>query len=158
VRCEVINREMKKMKKLQRYIGRMQYGANDGFLAVSMVLILSAVVISIAATIALVAIGEGQASLAATQGEQNLAFVEGCVEDALLKVRASATFGDPTGTPVSIARPEGTCIVTVVSKVGSGTVTWTMNATTNATNYTRTIQAIFSRSASGITLNSWREI
>lgn len=126
-----------------------------GYIALITVLIVMAVVTATASTVALLSIGEGQSGFALFKGEDTLTFVEGCTEDALLKARADASFGEPVGTPITITRPEGNCSVTVVSKVGN---TWTVDVTTQATTYKRTIQVIFDRLPTGITLTSWKEI
>ena len=114
-----------------------------------MILIISAVVIGIATTVAVLAVGEAQSGLALTKGEDALNFVEGCTEDALLKARASATY-----TGGNITRPEGTCTVTV-SKAGN---TWTITVSTTATLYVRTIKAIITQDGYGDTITSWQEI
>jgi hypothetical protein len=134
---------------------RKYYQRQQGFIALTTVLLLLAVTVGIAVSVTYSTIGEAQSGLTLFKGEENLHFIEGCAEDALLKARSSSTFGDPTGTPVTITRPEGTCSVTVASKAG---VTWTMNVTTSATTYKRTVQIIFNRNTTGITLTSWKEI
>ncbi len=75
-----------------------------GFVAVVTVLIITAVIVSTVSTVSLLAIGEAQSSLTLFKGEDTLAFVEGCVEDVLLKIRSDSAY---SGT--SITRPEGTC-------------------------------------------------
>lgn len=130
----------------------------QGFIAFSTVLIIMVTTLIIASTVAYLAIGEIQSAFALYKGEDTVQFVEGCMEDALLKARASSTFGDPVGTPVNITRPEGTCVITVVSKTGSNPTVWTMKATTLSTQYVRTIQVIFDRSVTVITLTSWKEL
>lgn len=122
----------------------------NGFIAISTILIISAVVLGIAVTVALSSIGEGQASLALTKGEQTLHFVEGCAEDALLKIRSNASYANPG--PVTITRPEGTCSVSV--SPGSPNI---LTVTTEDTKYKRTIQIQYTRSSSGITMTSWKE-
>src|SRR5260221_5347286 len=97
-----------------------------GYIAILTVLIISAVVIAIATTVSLLAIGEAQSSLSLFKGEDTLTFVEGCMEDALLKARNSNSY-----TSGSITRPEGTCTITV-AKAGT---TWTVTATTTNTQY-----------------------
>jgi hypothetical protein len=114
-----------------------------------------AVTVGIAVSVTYASIGEAQSGLTLFKGEENLHFVEGCAEDALLKARSSSTFGDPAGTPVTITRPEGTCSVTVNSKVGT---TWTMDVTSSTTTYKKTIRIIFNRNTTGISLTSWKEI
>ncbi len=121
-----------------------------GFIAISTILIISAVVLGIAVTVALVSIGEGQASLSLTKGEQTLHFVEGCAEDALLKIRSNASYANPG--PATITRPEGTCSVSVTS--GSPN---TLTVTTQDTKYKRSVVILYTRSSSGITLTSWKE-
>lgn len=125
------------MKKIQK-----------GYIAFTTILILSAVTLAIATTVALLAIGEAQSSLALSEGEETLTFVEGCMEDALLKARASDSYAGGT-----VTRPEGTCSITV-SKVSN---TWTITATTTSTAYKRTIQVIAVKGSS-MTLTSWKEL
>ena len=103
---------------------------------------------AIATTVSLLAIGEAQSSYALSKGEDTLGFVEGCMEDALLKVRASDSY-----VGGSITRPEGTCTITI-SKVDS---TWTVTATTTSTTYKRTIEVVGNKGTSFI-ITSWKEL
>lgn len=119
-----------------------------GYIALTTVLILSAVTLAIATTISLLAIGEAQSSLALHKGEDSLTFVEGCMEDALLNARESDSY-----TGGTLTRPEGTCSITV-NKVSN---TWTITATTTSTAYTRTIQVVAVKGSS-LTLTSWKEL
>jgi hypothetical protein len=125
-----------------------QNTGKNGFVAIVTTLIIGAVCLAIISSVALLSIGEAQAALSQTSGEETLAFVEGCVEDGLLKSRASSSY-----TGGTITRPEGTCSISI-SKVGN---TWTMTTTTTATKYVRTIVTVFTRANSGITLTSWKE-
>ncbi len=120
-----------------------------GYIALSLVLILLAVISAIAITVSLLSIGEGQSGLASYLGEDTLTFVEGCTEDAILKARASSSY-----TGGNITRPEGACTVGV-SKAGN---VWTLTVSTTNTQYVRTIQAVINRVAPAITITSWREI
>jgi hypothetical protein len=99
-------------------------------------------------TVAQLGIGEGQVSLSLSKGEDTLHFVEGCMEDALLKIREN-----PSYTGGTINYPQGSCSVTV-SSVGS---TYTVTSTSTATAYKRTIQAVVVRGAS-MSLTSWKEL
>lgn len=155
---ELINKSVNSLNKWQIKNKRWTIYPQDGFMAVATVILISIVVLTIASTVALGGIGESQSSFAIHTGETNLALVEGCAEDAMLKARLNSTFGNPVGTPVNITRPEGTCVITVLSKVGSNPITWTMNITTTDTSNQRKIQVIFTRSSSGIELTSWKEI
>lgn len=124
-----------------------------GFVAMSTVLILGAVVVVIAATVTLLSIGEAQSSLSLYKGEDNLNLVEGCVEDIMLKIRSDSTYSGN-----SISRPEGTCTITY-NPGGNGPVNWDITLSTPSTSaYQRQIEVIFTRNPTGITLTSWREI
>ncbi|HWY79469.1 MAG TPA: hypothetical protein VNW29_03865 [Candidatus Sulfotelmatobacter sp.] len=121
----------------------------NGFIAISMVILLVALVIAISTTVALLAVGEAESALTLTNGESTLSFVEGCTEDALLKARANTSYAGG-----NITRPEGTCTVTI-SKAGS---IWTLTVSTTATVYVRTIQVVITQDGYGDTISSWSEI
>lgn len=121
--------------------------SEEGYVAIAIVLILTVVILGIMVTVAQLGVGEGQVSLALSKGEDALNFAEGCMEDALLKIRS-----DPTYPGGSITRPEGTCTITV-SQAGS---TYTVTAAITGTTYRRTIQAVVARSTS-LGLTSWKE-
>ncbi len=120
----------------------------NGYVAIVTMITISAVALVIALMVSVLAIGEAQSSLSYFKGEDTLTFVDGCMEDALLKIKASPTYAGGT-----ITRPEGTCTITI-SKAGS---TWTTTATTTNTNYKRTIQTVVTRSGT-LTLTSWKEL
>lgn len=121
--------------------------SEDGYVAIAIVLILTVVILGIMVTVAQLGVGEGQVSLALSKGEDTLNFVEGCMEDALLKIRS-----DPTYSGGSITRPEGTCTI-AVSQAGT---TYTVTSTTTATTYGRTVQGVVTRSTA-LSLTSWKE-
>ena len=131
-----------------------------GYIATITVLIIMAVVVATATTVTFLSIGEAQSSFALFKGDDALTFVEGCVEDAMLKARASSTFGDPVLSEVTIAHEGSLCKIKVMSKTGINPVTWTMRVQTDlaATKYNRIIEVVFNRAATGITLTSWKEI
>ena len=120
-----------------------------GYVAISILLILTAVLLGIIVTVAHLGIGEGQVSLALSKGEDTLTFVEGCVEDGLLKSRADSNYSGG-----GITRPEGTCSISISKAV----IPWTMTVTTLDTKYKRTIEVKYTRNPTGISLSSWKEI
>lgn len=121
-----------------------------GYIATLTVLIVMAVVMATATTVTYLSIGEAQSGFALFKGEDTLAFVEGCVEDGLLKSRADASY---SGGPIE--RPEeGSCSI-VISKAS---IPWTMTVTTSITTYKRTIEVKYTRNPTGIVLSSWKEI
>jgi hypothetical protein len=119
-----------------------------GYIALITILIISAVVLGVASTASLLAIGGAQSSFAGIKGENALQLVEGCAEDALLKSQQNSSYNGGT-----IGRPEGTCVVSV-AKNGNK---WTLTVTSTATDYNRTIQVKFTR-GTGLSLTSWQEI
>lgn len=128
---------------------RRMENRSRGFMAITTVLIISAVVLLIAITVSLTGVNEGQTSFAVDNGEQNLALVEGCAEDYLLKIRANSSF-----TASNITRPEGTCSITI----NVGNPNWDITVSSTNSDYQRKVQVKFTRSSSGITLTSWQEI
>lgn len=121
---------------------------NRGYVALTIVLMITAVSLAIAATVSLLSIGDIQTGLSLSKGEETYLFVDGCMEDALEKAATTPTYAGGT-----ITRPEGTCSVTA-SKTGN---TWTISATTTATDYKRTMQVVATMSSS-LKLASWKEI
>ena len=121
-----------------------------GYIALSSIIIVMAVVLSISISVTYLSIGEGQSALALNKGEDVLSFVEGCMEDALIKAWESTSYAGGT-----ITRPEGTCSISITGPPGS---TWTITATTTSTLYRRTVQAVATVNSSGVTLTSWKEI
>jgi len=150
-----MNNYKNKDKSVERLEGISQLSTlnsqlNRGYIALSMVLIISAVVIGVAATVSLLAIGEAQSGLTQFKGEDAWSFVDGCAEDALQKIHDNPSYAGGT-----ISRPEGTCSVTV----NAGNPDWDITVTTNESNpkYKRTVQIQATR-GSTITITSWKEI
>ena|SRR5579859_4518813 len=122
-----------------------------GYIALSMVIIITAVVIAVATTVALLAVGEAESALTQENGENTWSFVDGCAEDALLKIHDNSSFVTSTFT-----RPEGTCSVTVVA----GNPNWDIKVTSSALIYNNTQRTIEVKATKGttITITSWQEI
>lgn len=120
-----------------------------GFIAMTTVLILSVVVVTIVTTVSLLSIGESQSAFALMKGEDALQFSEGCAEDALQRIRADESYAGGT-----FSRPEGMCVIGV-SQEGN---TWTITAYSDTADYMRNIQVVFERTVTGIVLTSWREM
>lgn len=126
--------------------------ASSGYVALSIVLVMLAVIIVLTLTMTYSAIGEAQSGLVLYQGEENLYGVEGCVEDAMLKIRSNSV------QITSISRPEGVC---TISYALGGPTNWDMTVTFQSsvsTNIQRKIRVIYVRNPTGITLTSWNEI
>lgn len=120
-----------------------------GYIALTSVLIIVAIVLAVSVTIAYTSIGEAQSGLALYKGEENLHFVEGCVEDYLLKIKA-----DPNYVAVNSTRPEGTCSLIITSRGP----TWDITVTPVTTLYQRSIRTTFNINTTGIKILTWTEV
>jgi hypothetical protein len=121
---------------------------NDGYIAITTMLVIAAVVLVVSVTISLVSINEGQLSLAAMRNDNVLDIVEGCAEDALLYVNENNSL------PASVSLPEGTCTITINSQSGSN---WTFTTTATVNSHTKSIRIALTRSST-ITISNWEEL
>lgn len=117
--------------------------------ALSIVIVLGGVLVALATTVTYLSIGEAQSGLAHLKGGDNLSFVEGCVEDYMLKIRSNSSF-----TAQNITRPEGTCTIVI----NSGNPNWDITVSSSSSLYKRSLQVVFVRNSTGIVLTSWKEI
>ncbi|QQG47353.1 MAG: hypothetical protein HY044_04490 [Candidatus Woesebacteria bacterium] len=122
---------------------------NQGFIATTTILIISAILISLTTAVVISSVSEGKISLNSLLGENNLNLVEGCSEDLLLKIHDNASFSGTT-----ITRPEGNC---VISYALSGPTNWDVTVTSNDANYQRKVRIVFFRTTQ-ITITNWIEI
>lgn len=121
---------------------------SNGYIAISTVLVISLAVLVISTTVTMLSINEGQTSVAMMKGEGSLNLVEGCAEDALSKLRLNNSYA---GGPIT--RPEGACSIIV-----TGTSTpWTITATTDATDYRKSLTIIVNKINNKLKISSWRE-
>lgn len=118
-----------------------------GYVALIMVITISAMLLVIGLSVAVISINQGQMSTIEQKKEVGLSFVESCAADALMRLSKTNTI------PSSFALPLGTCNV---GSTKSGT-NWTINITGNQENYTKTIQINASRT-NKVVVTSWIEI
>jgi hypothetical protein len=121
---------------------------NKGYVAISSVLIIAAVVLIIGTTISLVSISEGQMSLSGIQSDTALGILEGCTDETLLYINENNSL------PTSVTTPDGICTVTLDSLVGN---IWTITLSTTVNSFTKTVKVTLNRSST-ITITSWEEI
>ena len=119
------------------------------YIALVSVLILSAIVLLVGATLALLAVSQAQQSLAMEKGASAHALAEGCVADALL-----SAFYDANYTGGTRSLPEGNCTINV-SKMGDN---WMVTSAGRVDGrYTKRIRVNILRSDS-VQVLSWKEI
>lgn len=122
--------------------------SRDAYIAFVSFLVVSAVVLAIGVTLALLGISEAQMGLSEERGHYALSVAEGCAEDALLAIYYDGGYGGGTK-----GYPEGSCTVSV-SKDNSN---WTITTAATASGHTKKIQVRMVRSKD-ITITSWKEV
>ena len=118
---------------------------NQGYIEISSVLVISAVLLIVGTSVTLLTINDLQTSQSNIKSETALHLVEGCVEDALLRLNKF------NNIPATINIPEGTCSATINSQGGT-TTTFTISATIDS--FTKSVQVTADR-YSNITITNW---
>jgi Tfp pilus assembly protein PilX len=121
---------------------------NRGYIALTSVLVVGVVLLTIGLSVSLIAISEGQLSLSARRNESALDLTEACVEYALLEL------SNTNSVDTTVTLPEGTCSLVVNSTVGT---TWTFTVTGTKETLTKKIQVNAVR-GSAVSVTSWLEI
>jgi hypothetical protein len=119
-----------------------------GYIAITSILVILAVVLTVGTTVSLLSVNNIQASLTDQKGEEALALVEGCAEDALLRLNNNNSI------PGSISLPEGNCNITNISNVGND---WTFTVSATILSYTKSLQINATRTNT-VQVTSWLEI
>lgn len=120
----------------------------SGYIALASVLVIAAVVVSIGLSTSLLSINEAQTSLSGAKNDESLDIVEGCIEDALIRLN------EGNAIPTQIPLPQGTCNVTIDAQSGND---WTFTATGIVDNHSKKIQVQATRTTT-ISITSWEEI
>lgn len=119
-----------------------------GYIAIASVLVISAVAVIIGTAVALQSINEIQTALSHKKGQEALQLVEGCTEDALIRLNKVASI------PATITIPQGTCSVTINSNTGNN---WTFTIAGTINNYTKRVQVSATRGTTFV-ITSWQEL
>ena len=119
-----------------------------GYIALSSIIVISAVLIIIVVSVSLLSVSETQVSLGEQKKETTIDYLEACVEDALLQLN------NQNAIPTQIPLPEGNCDVTIDSQVGSS---WTFTVSGTQDNYTKAVQVQADRGTE-VAITSWKEI
>jgi len=118
-----------------------------GFVAISTVLVLMAVMMSAVVAITYLSVGELQTGLVQVKGEESLGLVEGCTEDLLQKIHDNPGFA---GT--SLSRPEGVCTF-VYNSPGPN---WDVMVSGNNSLSLRKVRVQFTR-GNNVAVSKWQE-
>lgn len=125
-----------------------QAKSQAGYVALTTVLVIMAVLILLSGSVTILSIDEGQAARGSIDQEQALAVAEGCVGEVLLELNEDGT------VPASVVLPEGTCSVTLDSQAG---IVWTFTVSATVDNHTSSIQVTAERDTT-VLLTSWQEV
>lgn len=121
-----------------------------GISAIITIVVLSVVGLLIAYSVFLLGLGELEMGYDLQQGNETLYLADGCMEEALRRIRVDDTYSGDT-----LNLGDGSCIITVS---GSGSAR-TITVTSTIGNYNKKIEADLSLSGNGkITIDSWQEL
>jgi len=120
-----------------------------GYIAFSSLLVIAAIVLAAVLSLGLFSLGEVQMGYSIRKGEQALFFVEGCLENALLRAKESSGY---EGGVLNL--PEGQCNI-IISKDQEN---WTILAIGSKQGYSRKVEAQIRRGCDQIELYSWQEV
>lgn len=120
---------------------------NYGFVAITTVLVVFAVVTVIGLSVSLISVSNLQGSFTHYQGSQSHYFVEACADYALLELNQAGTVS------AIITTPEGSCNAVINSQVGD---IWDFTIEGGQNNFQKQINIEASRTGI-VTVNSWVE-
>lgn len=119
-----------------------------GYIAIASILVISAVAVIIGTAVALQSINEIQTALSHKKGQESLQLVEGCTENALIRLNRVASLS------ATVTIPEGSCSVTINSNTGNN---WTFTVSGTVNNYTKSVQVSATRGDT-FTITNWQEL
>lgn len=119
-----------------------------GYIAITSVLVIAAIVLIIGTSVLLLAVNDIQSALSNKKSNESLDLVESCVEDALLRLN------EDNSIPATITLPDGSCSVTINSQVGT---LWTFTVSGTFISHAKSIQVVADRTNT-VTVNSWTQL
>jgi hypothetical protein len=122
-----------------------------GFMALTSIIIVSAITLAIAVSISLLGVGEARNSLDFKKGQSTLLSAEGCIEEALIRLKLDE--GYPGG---SLNVGDGACNISV-SGTGADRTIDVAAQTTNGSTYLKRIQVTIRRAGTAVNITGWSE-
>ena len=123
-----------------------------GFVALISIIVISTVALGIAMSISLLGVGEARSALDFKRGNETLKIAEGCIEEALLRLRDNAGY---TGDPLDVG--DGSCTITISGTGADRTIDVEATITTPV-DYIRNIRVTVKRTGNSINVVSWQEM
>jgi len=121
---------------------------SKGYIALSSILVIAAVVVVIGVSVSLSAVNDIQSALSGKKAEESFDIVQSCAEDAIMRINQYDLL------PTSISLPEGSCTITINSHAGND---WDFTVTGGLIGQTRSLRLSVTRSTIML-LNSINEI
>ena len=121
---------------------------NNGFIALTSLMVVTALVILIGISVSALSINDLQSSFAAFKNEELIDIGDACIEDALLKLN------EDNSLPSSITLLGGSCTIAINSQVGSN---WDFTVTASKEGYTKKIRVSANRTST-VAITSWKEV
>lgn len=120
-----------------------------GYIAFTTLLIVGAVSLSVALSVSILSIGEGQMSLSTKKGQQVFYLAESCIEDSLEQIKNNNNYN---GGSFNIF--DGSCTINI-NKQGNN---WIIIVSAIKDNFEKKIETQITKTGGNIILNSWKEI
>ncbi|MBP7842672.1 hypothetical protein KA017_01575 [Candidatus Woesebacteria bacterium] len=124
----------------------------NGFIAFTSLLVVSAVILTIALSIPLLAVTQANTSLGTAKGAEALKLAEGCADEALLRLRDSVTY-----TGGTLTYGGGSCTIAVSGSGSDRTID--IDATVSVPpDYVKHLQITVKRTGNSINILTWQEV
>lgn len=107
-------------KRTRVVVNNMQDKSNIGFVALTTVLVVSAVVLFVTISISLLGVDEARSSLDYKKGQETLLIAEGCAEEALIRLRSDSSY---VGTATALTVGNGNCTIVVTGTLPDKNIT-----------------------------------
>jgi hypothetical protein len=123
-----------------------------GFIALTTMLVISAVALAVSISISLIGVSRAKNSLDYIKGQKTLKIAEGCAEVALLELRDDVNYlgGSPT-------MGDGMCTISI-SGAGSDRTIDVEATISEASVYVRRLQLTIKRTGNSVNIVSWNQI
>jgi hypothetical protein len=123
-----------------------------GFIALTSILIISTVALAVSVSISLLGVGEAKSSLDFKKGQETLKIAEGCIEEALIRIRNDDTY---TGGSLNVG--DGSCTISVSGTGSDRTVDVTATISGSSLDYIKRIQITTKIIGNSINILTWTE-
>lgn len=123
-----------------------------GFIALTSILIIGALILTISIGLSLRSIGETQISLAEQESHRALALANLCAEAALMKLESVLNYGGNESMAV------GGQSCDIMSIEGSGNLNRIVKAKSTVSGHTKKVKVVVSRISPVMQITSWEEV